>query len=317
LCDKARFAACTSTLVQKFGELVRKLWSSRNFKSTVSPHELLQAITVTSKKAFKIGKQHEAVDFLSWFLNQLERDLNQAYAHIPGKVTKPAELTGERNVIHQVFRGEVEVTTQTFGKAGEEGKSGIETAVTPFLFLSLELPPTPLFQDEDGGNVIPQVPLYTVLKKFDGATPTEFLRGGVRQKKTYRITKLPKYLIFHIKRFTKNNFFLEKNPTIVNFPLNNLEMRAYLRPDMQESAARTKYDLVANICHDSLTEQGAAVRGSSGEVADPLTSGSYRVHVRNDCTGQWYEIQDLRMEETMPQLIGLSESYLMIYRLQE
>ncbi len=59
-----------------------------------------------------------------------------------------------------------------------------------------------------------------------------------------------------------------------------------LRPDMQESAARTKYDLVANICHDSLTEQGAAVRGSSGEVADPLTSGSYRVHVRNDCTGQ-------------------------------
>ncbi len=32
---------------------------------------------------------------------------------------------------------------------------------------------------------------------------------------------------------------------------------------------------------------------------------------------QWYEIQDLRMEETMPQLIGLSESYLMIYRLQE
>ena len=86
----------------------------------------------------------------------------------------------------------------------------------------------------------------------------EFLKGAVRLRKTYRITKLPRYLIFHIKvasgssfwrashclrrrgthyvlwfvgsvrhlqRFTKNNFFLEKNPTIVNFPLNNLEMR--------------------------------------------------------------------------------------------
>jgi hypothetical protein len=29
--------------------------------------------------------------------------------------------------------------------------------------------------------------------------PKEFLKGGVREKKTYRITKLPKYLIFHIK----------------------------------------------------------------------------------------------------------------------
>jgi hypothetical protein len=38
--------------------------------------------------------------------------------------------------------------------------------------LSLELPPTPLFQDEDGGNVIPQVLLSTVLKKFDGVTAT-------------------------------------------------------------------------------------------------------------------------------------------------
>jgi hypothetical protein len=28
-----------------------------------------------------------------------------------------------------------------------------------------------------------------------------------------------RYLILNIKRFTKNNFFTEKNPTIVNFPV--------------------------------------------------------------------------------------------------
>ncbi len=74
----------------------------------------------------------------------------------------------------------------------------------------------------------------------------------------------------------------------------------------------TKYDLVANICHDSVTEQGKA--NATGTVDDPLSNGSYRVHVRNDCTGQWYEIQDLHVQETMPQLIALSESYLMFYR---
>jgi len=33
------------------------------------------------------------------------------------------------------------------------------------------------------------------------------------------ITRLPQFIILYIKRFTKNTFFLEKNPTIVNFPI--------------------------------------------------------------------------------------------------
>ena len=34
-----------------------------------------------------------------------------------------------------------------------------------------------------------------------------------------------RYLIFHLARFTKNNFYVEKNPTIVNFPVKNLELK--------------------------------------------------------------------------------------------
>jgi len=37
--------------------------------------------------------------------------------------------------------------------------------------------------------------------------------------KRFELTRLPPYLIFYIKRFTKNLFFTEKNPTIVNFPV--------------------------------------------------------------------------------------------------
>ena len=50
--------------------------------------------------------------------------------------------------------------------------------------------------------------------------------------------------------------------------------------------------------------------------ADPLKEGSYRVHVRNKGIDQWYEIQDLHVEETLPQLIALSESYLVMYERQ-
>ena len=44
-------------LVQRFGELIRKLWNSRNFKAHVSPHEMLQAVVRCSNKKFQITEQ--------------------------------------------------------------------------------------------------------------------------------------------------------------------------------------------------------------------------------------------------------------------
>ncbi|KUF69638.1 mRNA-splicing protein ubp10 [Phytophthora nicotianae] len=308
-----------SKLVLRFGELLRKMWSPHNFKNTISPHELVQEIS-----------------------------------------------------------GFVEVTTNDETKAASadptERESAVSTVVSPFLMMSLDLPSTPLFKDSQGGNIIPQIPLFTVLEKYNGSRVTHVLQGSHRLKKTYQIDSLPAYLIFHVKRFTRNNFFIEKNPTIVNFPVKNLELRDYLKLDQNlptEEELREKsipelrallrkhnqstedcvekadlvekilrvtlpctkyapilaalhftiifthscchyfnrYNLVANICHDSpvTTGQEAALQ------TNPLTEGSYRVHVQNRATEQWYEIQDLHVQETMPQLIGVSESYLMIY----
>jgi U4/U6.U5 tri-snRNP-associated protein 2 len=58
-------------LVLRFGEVVRRLWSKDNFKSTVSPHDFLQEAASASKKHFRIGKQGDAIEFLSWLLNCL------------------------------------------------------------------------------------------------------------------------------------------------------------------------------------------------------------------------------------------------------
>lgn len=66
-------------------------------------------------------------------------------------------------------------------------------------------------------------PLY----RFSCLGLTVLLNAQRRGNKacTYKLLSLPKYVILYIKRFTKNNFFLEKNPTIVNFPVKNLELR--------------------------------------------------------------------------------------------
>jgi hypothetical protein len=39
--------------------------------------------------------------------------------------------------------------------------------------------------------------------------------------------------------------------------------------------------------------------------------------VQNKAIEQWYDIQDLNVEETLPQLVGVSESYMLIYEQQK
>jgi U4/U6.U5 tri-snRNP-associated protein 2 len=84
------------------------------------------------------------------------------------------------------------------------------------------------------------------------------------------------------------------------------------RDDLMETAIdvvskRYKYDLVANIIHESPPEVGR-----EGQH-DPLLDGSYKCHVKNRGRQQWFEIQDFHVREVLPQQIGVSESYLLMF----
>lgn len=46
----------------------------------------------------------------------------------------------------------------------------METAESPFLFLSLDLPAVPLHQSDKERNIIPQIAIEDLLMKFDGWT---------------------------------------------------------------------------------------------------------------------------------------------------
>ncbi|KAJ7561746.1 hypothetical protein O6H91_03G039700 [Diphasiastrum complanatum] len=298
---------CKSPLVHRFGELTRKIWHPRNFKGQVSPHEFLQAVMVASKKRFRIGVQSDPVEFISWLLNTLHVDLGG---------TKKANSS----IIYKCFQGELEVvkevqktyierredTDELRRLAGEDDRADLvhlerEVNKMPFLMLGLDLPPPPLFKDVMEKNIIPQVPLFNILKKFDGETVTEVVRPQLARMR-YHITRLPQYLILHMKRFTKNNFFIEKNPTLVNFPVKNLELKDYvpLPALTHNNRMRSKYDLIANLVHD----------GKPGE-------GSYRVFVQRKSEEAWYEMQDLHVAETLPQMVALSEAYMQIYEQQQ
>ena len=51
------YADCRDSLVRQFGCTLRKLWSRHNFKSVVSPQELLHEVTTASQRRFEIGRK--------------------------------------------------------------------------------------------------------------------------------------------------------------------------------------------------------------------------------------------------------------------
>jgi len=158
---------------------MRKLWNPRNFKAHVSPHEMLQAVVLWSKKRFQFTEQGMAdfitfmynyifdiiktlfyfylgdpVDFLSWFLNALHIALNG---------------TKKRNssIIYNTFLGHMRIYTRKIPplELEESQRSELLNTVeygetvteSPFLYLTCDLPPPPLFKDQFTENIIPQV----------------------------------------------------------------------------------------------------------------------------------------------------------------
>ncbi|KAJ1979989.1 U4 U6.U5 tri-snRNP-associated protein [Dimargaris xerosporica] len=275
-------------LVQQFSLFIRKLWNPRAFKAQVAPHELLQAIGKTSANKFKVDVQADAADFLSWLLNTLHRGL--------GGTKKP-----NSSIVYQTFRGAIQVSTDPAPSATKDAEKSTDTDSTsatspmPMLLLSLDLPPAPLFQDEQERNILPQVPLTELLAKFDGRTPIQTATGAWQR---YQVLSLPRYLIIVIKRFARSNFSLEKNPTVVSFPITDLNMGELTHmTDSTGQRVDCFYDLVANISH-------------SGKPGTPQSS--YHIHVRNPAKDEWYQIQDLLVETVEPQRLFLSESYIQV-----
>lgn len=144
-------------LVQRFGELMRKLWNPRNFKAHVSPHEMLQAVVLWSRKNFQFTQQGDPVDFLSWFLNALHKALN-------------GSKKNNSSIIYKSFLGSMRIYTRKIPSTDLDDKQKrnllmmpeYQEVVTdsPFLYLTCDLPPPPLFIDEFRENIIPQVHIF-------------------------------------------------------------------------------------------------------------------------------------------------------------
>jgi U4/U6.U5 tri-snRNP-associated protein 2 len=284
------------------------------------------------------------VEFLSWFLNALHISL--------GGSKKPSSTP--TSVIHAAFQGHLRIESQAITAHSDTQnarlvftESGtINSQVTPFLILTLDLPPTPLFQSANRESIIPQIPLTTLLNKYNGYTASEKLAHRVRHRLLH---PLPPYLFFHIKRFSKNRFVSERNPTIVTFPSpRSLDMSPYVEPnpDIWPPGEPILYDLVANIildpavaapgATDDAVDKGVNAASGAGGSSSGAGGGSEKVSwmvqlhdkamsaenartQNGNATEQqqrgpeWLEIQDLFVKRAETETLFTREGYLMVW----
>ncbi|KIW71956.1 hypothetical protein PV04_00182 [Phialophora macrospora] len=318
-----QFPLTAAQLPVRFSTLVRKLWNPRAFRSHVSPHELLQEIALRSSKRFTLTQQSDPVELLTWFLNNLHSMLGGSRKALSSP-------------IHRCFQGKLRMESQEItAKADATGdrlrfeeSSNIKTDIHPYLILTLDLPPVPLFRDAvESKNIIPQVPLTTLLQKYNGLNAMERAAHRVRHRLLH---PLPPYLVFHIKRFSKNKFVAERNPTIVTFASpRGLDMSPCVEPNpsAHPPGEPILYDMVANIILD--TTSVATTGGEDTNAADAANMAvgaeglkvAWKVQLRDKAAAysqrsdlpEWLEIQDLWVQRAESETLFTREGYLMVW----
>jgi len=222
-------------------------------------------------------------------------------------------------------------------------KLGTSTAVVPAIVLAVDLPTAPIFKDTRTGQaLVAEVTLEDALAKYSGEQITDKVKGDVLERLSYRIVRPPPFLILHVNRFTRNNYHLEKNLAVIRVPVAGLDLSSFVDAQAGQTPASTeaatteppvkrrksaqpalpqslpvpqegappKYDLIANVCHRSAGNPDE----TQNSEEDALQNGSYVCNVYNAAQREWYELHNLAVRSTMPQLIEGSQTYLAIYR---
>ncbi|MES1902019.1 MAG: U4/U6.U5 tri-snRNP-associated protein 2 [Paramarteilia canceri] len=183
-------------LVLRFGQLLRKIWNMHLFKSHISPHEMLQLVSKLSKGKFQFTKQSDPLEFIVWFMNNLDAGLKL--------------LTGKKStLISKNFSGSLRVTKQKIplpDLSEKEVKKLLKTddyqekqSVHRFYTLPIDLPAVPLYPNQKHDFQVPKQSLSSLLKKFDGKQIIEEKTYREIFHKKFTILDLPKYLIIFYK----------------------------------------------------------------------------------------------------------------------
>ena len=295
-----------SLILVEFNKLIHLMWTEN---CTIAPKGFVSFVHKLAKNNnnhnFSGWSQNDASEFLVFLLegfhNALTRHVNMS---IRGKINNDADqialkccsrfkeiMQNDYSEMVEIFYGIQATIIYDVGGSRRIIKGPVcSIAAEPFFVLSIPVPPT----------------ADTIYNCLDAHTSTELLEGdnqwfneklgdgGAKQDAVKQLSfwSLPTVLIIDLKRY---NYSGNKNQRMVDFPLDELDMRPYVIGYDQHKYI---YDCYA-VCNHSGTMSG----------------GHYTAYVKNE-NGKWYHFNDSVVTCIKKTLVASPKAYCLFYRLR-
>lgn len=120
----------------------------------------------------------------------------------------------------------------------------------------------------------------------------------VQSTKSLTLKSLPQVLCVQLKRFRHDSYYSSKLNTVVEYPVEGLDLRHFLHKEFIGSplSSNSEYDLLGIVNH----------RGS-------FNGGHYVAYCKNFETGRWFEFDDSRVREIEESELLNIQAYLLFY----
>ncbi|NXC45061.1 UBP50 hydrolase, partial [Penelope pileata] len=269
-----------------FGYLVSDIWLGE--LDCVSPEVFCSALG-ERYPAFRGKAQQDAQEFLICVLNELHEalkkvrvQLEKGNANSTGRSRGP-EPVQETSIITELFEGELSyfITCLKCNSTTDKTES--------FTVLSLPIPSEGMCSLQDCLKCFFQQDTLTWNNQIHCSW------CGRKQDTAVKaiITKAPRIVVFHLKRFEWQGNHKKKLLTDICFPLSNLDLSPY------------SYPLCCNISAYSL----CAVVNHSGF----LDGGHYTAFCKHSVTENWYSFDDSQITKIPDSSVQTDRAYLLFY----
>lgn len=183
-------------------------------------------------------------------------------------------------------------SSQVVDEQVEQQAKSTDVPTEPF---STKFSPKPTLQLKDCINQ------FTNIERLGVCDPWYCPKCKKHQQATkkFDIWSLPKVLIIHLKRFSFSRSWRDKIDTLVEFPVDSLDMSQYvLNPEQKKS--KQIYNLIGVANHFG-----------------GLGGGHYTAYAKNFVQDAWYTFDDSTVTPINPSSVVTKSAYVLFYQLQE
>ncbi|XP_044740736.1 ubiquitin carboxyl-terminal hydrolase Usp2-like isoform X1 [Chrysoperla carnea] len=281
-------------LVKAFANVIQELWGDDSDK-IVNPSSLKYQIQHFAPR-FMGYAQQDAQEFLRYLLEGLHEDVNRVKAKPPPILTEIDDKLSDSQKSMEAWNRYLRIDDSNIvdifvGQLKSTLKCSVcgycSVTFDPFWDLSLPI---------GSGSITQCLENFTREEVMDGHEKPTCSKCQTRRKctKSFSIQKFPKILVLHLKRFSPNERFRGKLTTLIDFPLQNLDLSAF--------AANRGTSSVYNLY---------AVSNHSGTTY----SGHYTAYCKHPYSGEWHEYNDSRVSTISSRHVVSSEAYVLFYEL--